>query len=65
MKRVISASLFSAIVLSACGPTQKDAIKYNYAVVDIIEGLSKKQSLFMDQTDAHNIDSSKISRIFS
>lgn len=48
------------ILISACGPTQNDAIKYNDSIMKIIDGLAIEHTLFLNQIDGHNIDSLKL-----
>ena len=61
MKKIaIIAGTFLMIFLSACGPTQNQAIKYNDSIMKIIDGLAVEHTLFLNQIDGHNIDSLKL-----
>ncbi len=62
MKKVILIASALLVIMSSCGPTQNDAIKYNDSLVDIIDKLTEKQNLFLNQLDGHNIDSLKITQ---
>ncbi len=60
MKKVIlSALVVLGLTLTSCGPTQKDALKYNDEVVAIQKALTPVHEAFIDQLDGHNIDSLK------
>ncbi len=58
-KTAIITVAFLIVILSACGPTQDSAIKYNDSIMKIIDGLTIEHTLFLDQIDGHNIDSLK------
>ncbi len=45
------------VFLFSCGPTQNEAIKYNDAIMDMIDNLAVEHTLFLNQIDGHNIDS--------
>lgn len=49
-----------SVSLTSCGPTQKDAIKYNDALVDLSDKINKQSDNMVDQLDGHNIDSLNI-----
>ena len=60
MKKIILSSLFVlGIALTSCGPSQKDALKYNDDVVAIQKALTPIHEAFIDQLDGHNVDSLK------
>ncbi len=60
MKKVIlSALVVVAFTITSCGPTQKDALKYNDDVVAVQKALTPIHEAFIDQLDGHNIDSLK------
>ena len=60
MKKIILSALIAlAFSLTSCGPTQKDALKYNDDVVAIQKALTPIHEAFIDQLDGHNIDSLK------
>lgn len=58
MKKII---LFALVVigLTSCGPSQKDALKYNDDIVSVQKALTPIHEAFIDQLDGHNIDSLK------
>lgn len=52
--------------MSACGPTQNEAISYNDSIMNIIDSLTIEHAMLLDQIDGHNIDSLKIThKLFS
>jgi len=55
IKFVLSISLL--LLMSACGPTQNEAIAYNDAIMNIIDSLTIEHELLLNQIDGHNIDS--------
>jgi 2,3-bisphosphoglycerate-independent phosphoglycerate mutase len=60
MKKIIlSALVVIAFALTSCGPTQKDALKYNDDIVSVQKNLTPIHEAFIDQLDGHNIDSLK------
>jgi len=59
-KTVIILSAFLILILSACGPTQNQAIKYNDSIMKLVDELAIEHTLFLDQVDGHNIDSLKL-----
>jgi len=60
MKKIIlSALVVLGFVLTSCGPTQKDALKYNDEIVAVQKNLTPIHEAFIDQLDGHNIDSLK------
>ncbi len=61
MKKVIlSALIVLGLTLTSCGPSQKDALKYNDDVVAIQKALTPIHEAFIDQLDGHNPDSLKL-----
>ncbi len=61
MKKIIlSALVVLGFTFTSCGPTQKDALKYNDEVVAIQKALTPIHEAFIDQLDGHNIDSLKL-----
>ena len=62
MKKIIITSLVASFfVLFSCKPSANDAVDYNDAITKIFNNLTIYQNLFVDQLDAHNLDSLKIS----
>lgn len=60
MKKVILLALVGlGLTLTSCGPSQKDALKYNDDVVAIQKALTPIHEAFIDQLDGHNVDSLK------
>jgi hypothetical protein len=60
MKKLILITGTLTFMLTSCGPTQDDALKYNDSIVDITDKLTETQDMFYAQFDGHNIDSLKI-----
>jgi lysyl-tRNA synthetase class I len=60
MKKVILITGSLIFILTSCGPTQEDALKYNDSLIDITDELTEMQDLFVNQIDGHNVDSLKI-----
>jgi hypothetical protein len=61
MKKItLVTGAFLFLVLTACGPTQSAAIKYNDSIMKIVDDLAIEHTLFLDQVDGHNIDSLKL-----
>ncbi|MBP7809944.1 MAG: hypothetical protein KA163_11670 [Bacteroidia bacterium] len=61
MKKIIlSALVVLGLTLTSCGPSQKDALKYNDDVVAIQKALTPIHEAFIDQLDGHNSDSLKL-----
>ena len=61
MKKVIlSALVVLGLTITSCGPTQKDALKYNDEIVAIQKSLTPVHEAFIDQLDGHNPDSLKL-----
>jgi len=60
MKKLILILGTLTFMLTSCGPTKDDAIKYNDSIIDITDKLTEMQKLFVNQLDGHNIDSLKI-----
>ena len=50
------------LVLTSCGPSKSDAVKYNDSIMTIVDGLKVDHVLFLDQMDGHNVDSLKITQ---
>lgn len=66
MKKLLLPVAAALVILTSCGPSQNDAIKYNDTIMDMIENLKVNHNMFMDQIDGHNIDSLKIThKLFS
>ena len=60
MKNVIlSALVVLGLTLTSCGPSQKEALKYNDEIVTVQKALTPIHEAFIDQLDGHNIDSLK------
>jgi len=59
-KLILSLSAAATLVLTSCGPSQNDAIKYNDAIVSAQKSLLPIHEAFIDQIDGHNTDSLKI-----
>src|ERR1700741_1348452 len=59
-KLILSISTILTLVLSSCGPSQNDAIKYNDQIVSIQKSLLPPHEAFINQFDGHNLDSLKI-----
>ncbi len=59
-KTTIITCAFLMLLLSACGPTQNQAIKYNDSIMKLIDALTIEHTSFIDQIDGHNIDSLKL-----
>lgn len=69
MKKIILSALGSAklttcvvlgLTLTSCGPSQKDALKYNDEIVAVQKALTPIHEAFIDQLDGHNPDSLKL-----
>jgi hypothetical protein len=61
MKKIIVLAMFViGIAVTSCGPSQKDALKYNDEIVAIQKGLTPVHEAFIDQLDGHNPDSLKV-----
>ncbi len=61
MKKVIlSALVVLGLTLTSCGPSQKDALKYNDEIVAVQKALTPVHEAFIDQLDGHNPDSLKL-----
>lgn len=61
MKKVLlSALVVLGLTLTSCGPSQKDALKYNDEIVAIQKNLTPVHEAFIDQLDGHNPDSLKL-----
>jgi hypothetical protein len=61
MKKVIlSALVVLGLTLASCGPSQKDALKYNDEIVAVQKALTPIHEAFIDQLDGHNPDSLKL-----
>lgn len=60
MKKIFLTSLVVlGLTFTSCGPSQKDALKYNDEIVAIQKALTPIHEAFIDQLDGHNIDSLK------
>ena len=60
MKKIfLSTLVVLGLTFTSCGPSQKDALKYNDEVVAIQKALTPIHEAFIDQLDGHNIDSLK------
>jgi hypothetical protein len=61
MKKVIlSALVVLGLTITSCGPSQKDALKYNDEIVSVQKALTPIHEAFIDQLDGHNPDSLKL-----
>lgn len=61
-KSILILAAASSLVLTSCGPTQDDAIKYNDQIVAIQKALLPAQDAFINQIDGHNKDSLKLTQ---
>jgi hypothetical protein len=59
-KTILSLTACAALLLTSCGPTKDDAVKYNDSFISIEKSLTPAYNAFIDQIDGHNIDSLKI-----
>ncbi len=59
-KLILSLAACATLVLTSCGPTKDDAVKYNDSFISIEKALTPAYNGFIDQIDGHNIDSLKI-----
>lgn len=59
-KLILSLAAASVVLLTSCGPTKDDAIKYNDGFISIEKSLTSVCNAFIDQIDGHNLDSLKI-----
>ena len=63
MKKIILSAfvvLGLTLTLTSCGPTQKDALKYNDEIVAVQKTLTPIHEAFINQLDGHNVDSLKM-----
>ena len=60
MKKLLPALVVLGLTLTSCGPTKKDALKYNEEIVNVQKALTPIHEAFIDQLDGHNVDSLKI-----
>jgi hypothetical protein len=61
MKKLISAfAALVTLVLTSCGPTKDDAVKYNDSLIAIEKKLTPTTNAFFNQIDGHNLDSLKM-----
>jgi hypothetical protein len=62
MKKItlILCTCAAAMLITSCGPSKEDAIKYNDNFIAIQKSLSPTYDGFVDQLDGHNADSLKI-----
>lgn len=60
MKKLVASFLF-ALSLVSCGPTANDAINYNEQIINLVDSLNTSHYLFIEQLDAHSVDSLNIS----
>jgi len=59
-KLILSLAACATFLLTSCGPTKDDAIKYNDSFISIEKSLTPTYNAFIDQIDGHNLDSLKI-----
>ena len=59
-KLMLSLGVVCMLILTACGPSQNDAIKYNDQIVAIQKSLLPIHEAFIEQIDGHNKDSLKL-----
>jgi hypothetical protein len=59
-KTTLSLFACAALVLSSCGPTKEEAVKYNDSFVAIEKAFIPAYNAFVDQLDGHNVDSLRI-----
>ena len=59
-KLILSLAAVSTLLLTSCGPTKDDAMKYNDSFISIEKGLTPAYNAFIDQIDGHNLDSLKL-----
>src|ERR1041384_1752728 len=61
MKKIaVLAIVVIGLMIASCGPSQKEAMKYNDEMVNIQRALSPLHETFIDQVDGHNVDSMKL-----
>lgn len=59
-KLILSLAACATLLLTSCGPTKDDAVKYNDSFIAIEKSLTPAYNAFIEQIDGHNIDSLKI-----
>lgn len=59
-KLILSIAACATFLLTSCGPTKDDAVKYNQSFIAIEKSLTPAYNGFIDQIDGHNLDSLKI-----
>ena len=59
-KLTLSLAALATVLLTSCGPTKADAIKYNESFISIEKELTPSYNAFIDQIDGHNLDSLKL-----
>lgn len=59
-KLIFPALVVLGLTLTSCGPSKKDALKYNDDIVNVQKALTPIHEAFIDQLDGHNADSLKI-----
>lgn len=59
-KLILSLAALATLVLTSCGPTKDDAVKYNDSFIAIEKSLTPTYNAFIDQIDGHNLDSLKM-----
>ena len=59
-KLILSVCAALTLVLTSCGPSQDDAIKYNDQLIATQKSLLPAQDAFIGQIDGHNVDSLKL-----
>ncbi|MGZ3883890.1 MAG: LIC11966 family surface protein [Bacteroidia bacterium] len=57
---LILAGALTAMLMTSCGPSQSDAIKYNDELIALEKKVTPVQEKFIDQMDGHNADSLKL-----
>lgn len=62
MKVIIKIACLAAcsLLLVSCGPSKRDAMKYNDKIMDKVNHLTKVHESYLNLIDGHNLDSFKI-----
>jgi hypothetical protein len=62
MKKVIFmvSAIAATFLMTSCGPTKKDAMKYSDRIVAIGKEMDGVSAMFINQIDGHNVDSLKL-----
>lgn len=60
MKNKVAFILASILILSGCGPTTNEVVKFNDAIVDIINAIDEKHTTLLNFFDEEDITESKL-----